>query len=136
MLDGNKLALVEEWYVLSKKVEGYKADIERELELRKALQPVLFPDPKEGVNKDDLPDGFVLKLTHKVDRKVSEEELESIREPLAKLGVSLDTLVKVKHDLVVKEYKQLTEEQKKVVDTVLTTKPGSPTIEIVPPKEK
>ena len=52
---------------------------------------------------------------------------------LTKLGISPEQLVKWKPELVLKAYRNLTNEQKEVFNECLVIKDGSPSLEIVLP---
>jgi hypothetical protein len=43
-------------------------------------------------------------------------------------------LIKVKYELGVTEYRKLPSDLLALVNTVLTTKPGTPALELIPPK--
>ena len=105
-----------------------------EMTLRKELFNKFFPNPEEGVNKLELQDGWGAKGTYKLDRKIDEAALPAVNDQLKELGVAFDGLVKNKPSLVIKEYKKLNEEHRAIFDEALTTKPGSPTLEITAPK--
>jgi hypothetical protein len=90
----------------------------------------------EGTASAELPDGWTLKRTVSYTRKVDMAQLESLREPLAKLHVSLDVLIDWKPSLATKKYRELTAEARAVVDTCITTTPNLPTLDLVPPKEE
>lgn len=45
-------------------------------------------------------------------------------------------LIKWKPELSIGEYNKLTDEAKNIIDEVIVTSPGSPSLEIIPPKEK
>lgn len=106
-----------------------------ERQLRQEVFALAFPTPKEGTNNADLPEGWTLKGTLKIDRKIDEAVLPQVKEQLRALGFNPDPVVKYKPELVTKDYKAMPEEIRKVFDTALTIKPALPTIELAPPKE-
>lgn len=134
-----KLGKLQEWQTALLYAMDAKKLVEREQELRKEVFGMFFELPKEGVNAFDLANGWKLKGTYKLERKIDEAALPAIKEVLAKLQVNSDVLIKWKPELAITEYKSLlilNPEAVKVFDQVLTTKPGSPTLELVPPKTK
>lgn len=126
--------LVTEWYNLKKEIEAFKVKTEREMTLRKMISSLVFPQPAEGVNTSELPAGWQLKMTYKIDRKVDEAALEAVIIELQKMLVNTDGLIRRKPELALTNYRQLTEEQRKVMDQALESKPASPTLELIPPK--
>jgi hypothetical protein len=85
----------------------------------------------------DLDQGWTLKLTHKIDRKVDEAALPAVQEQLRLLEINPDPLVKMKPDLDTKAYKALklvNPDAAKVFEQALIIKPASPTLELVAPK--
>ena len=127
--------LLTEWYNLTKEIEVFKATkMAREMELRRAIAQFVFPNPKEGTNKEEMPAGWQLKLTYSIDRKVDEAALDAVIIELQKMLVNTDGLVRRKPELVLKNYRELTDEQRKVFDQALESKPASPKLELIPPK--
>ena len=131
-----RMTLLQDWNTAVAQAAQCKPLIAQELELRKAVMAEFFPAAKEGVNNLDMGQGWTLKGTYKVDRKIDEAALPAVKEQLRELGVSADTLVKYKPEVATTIYKALPEQARLVFDTALTIKPGSPTVELVPPKEK
>jgi hypothetical protein len=104
--------------------------------LKAKITEAFFPGCPEGTTNYPLPNGYKLKHELKFYRKLDAEALESIRDPLAKTGVSLDLLIRKKPELELKAYRMLTAEQRRVFDAVLTTTPAKPEITLVAPKAK
>lgn len=131
------LGLVEAWNRAKENVSIIaKPLVEKEMVLRRAVAVAAFADPKEGTNKVDLPNNWQLKLTHPIDRRVLEAELDINIEQLKAAGINVDEVVRWKPELNTKAYRELTDEQRKLLDTVLNIKPGTPSLELVPPKTK
>lgn len=107
-----------------------------EMLLRKKIFNGYFPTPKEGANNHTLPDNYILKATHVVDRKIDEPMLVALWDDLVAEGINMNALIVKKPELVMKAYRELTEEQRKKFDQVLIIKDGSPSLEIVPPSTK
>lgn len=130
----NKLAA---WQELVAKIKAEaKPLIDQEMAMRKELFAELIPNPKEGTQYIELANGWRLKGIHKLDRKIDEAALDGVKEQLRQNGVNPDLLVEYKPSLKSATYKELTAEQKAIFDHALIMKPGSPTLELVPPKEK
>jgi hypothetical protein len=100
-----------------------------------------FPTAEEGTNRVELGNGYHLKAVAKYNYTLANKENETERalEAMEKIGNEgafiADRLVRWSPELSVKEYRSLAPEYKAVIDTVLTIKPGMPTLEIEAPKE-
>ncbi len=121
------------WYEMQEQLSKLKT---AEMLLRQKIFKAYFQAPKEGVNTVPLADGWVIKGTYKIDRKIDIALLTSFAPSLREHGINPDVLVKYDPSLVTKEYRQLTAEQEKLFDQVLVIKPGAPSLEIVMPKKK
>lgn len=119
------------WKQISDQVSELKAE---ETRLRMEIFGAMFQEPAEGTNTVDLPKGWKLKATHKINRNIDEAALPSILEELGE-GMG-DRLVRYKPELNVSEYRKLTDEQRHTLDQALVVKPGTPTLELVPPREE
>lgn len=135
MLTPEQQTLITAWQDAQVKAEAAKQAVTLEQNLRKQVMASLFADGKEGTNTVELANGWKLKGTIKLDRKLDKATLLSISDKLRELGVNPDTLVEWKPDLKTSVYRELTAEQATLFDTALTIKPGSPTLELVAPKE-
>lgn len=119
--------------------QGAKDKIAAEMALRKEVVALFFPSPKEGTNNAELPANWKLKYTHKIDRKVDEAAIDAVKIKLREMQVNPDPLLRTLHEVAVTEYKsliQINPAAAKVFESALIIKPGSPTLELVPPKEK
>jgi hypothetical protein len=107
-----------------------------EMELRKELTGAFFDiaNAKEGTNTSDLGNGWKLKYKHKLDRKPDEAAFEAVFSRLPE--GSKDSLIKFKPEVSIKAYRSLSETNRKIFEECLIIKPGSPELELVPPKEK
>lgn len=134
-----QIELINRWSLaLEEATKVAKPLIAAEQALRKEVIASLFPTPKEGTNHLELAQGWKLTLGYKVDRKIDEAALPAIRLALSDMGISADTLVKMVPALELKAYKglrEVNEDAAKVFEQALTIKPGSHTLELVPPKE-
>lgn len=122
---------IERWYVVAEQLAKAK---EEEMTLRKKIAKTYFPDPVEGVNDVPMSDGWVMKMTYKIDRKIISEKFALLQDEFKTAKLPLKDLVRFKPDLAVGEYKKLTEEQRKLFDKAMEIKPGAPTLEITKPK--
>ena len=118
----------------SKLLPQLKKIKDEEMQLRKKLFGSFFEDPDEGVNDFDLGNGWTLKGTYKLSRKIDEPALAAILKKMPKTQQA--KLIVNKPSLVKKIYDKLTDKNRSVFDQALIIKPGSPTLVIVPPKEK
>lgn len=129
--------LLADWLSAQSKVASFKPDVEKEMELRKAVMAEFFPLPKEGVNDFQLAEGWVLKGTYKLDRKVDMSAIPAVYAKLREMGVNPDPLLEYKASLVTSAYKAMATinpEAAHVFDQALTIKPASPTVELKAPK--
>lgn len=133
----DRVAKLQEWYQAVLAAQEAKKVVEAEQSLRKEVMALFFPEPVEGTNKFELEAGWSLKATHKIERKVDEAALPAVLQQLREMGVNPDTLIRTKPDLDTKAYKSLVQinpDAAHVFEQALTIKPGSPTVELVPPK--
>ncbi len=118
-----------EWQVLTRLASELKG---REMDLRKDLFDGAFPSPKEGANKHTLPDGRIIKGTHKMSRSVDQAVVVSVQRKLREeLGTKTDELFPIKFSLAKKVYDTLTAAQKIIAQDAFTEKPSAPALEII-----
>lgn len=148
-----------DWFLLKKRIaEEATPLIAKERAMRQRLFGHFFPAPVEGSgNKFTLPDSYVVQGKYPIERKVDAAMVATLRgmklsqlEPAFRerlnlhgapddmlvveaLRLSVDSLLKWEPELVVKEYRKLTAEQLTVFDRCLSIKPGSISLEVVPP---
>lgn len=122
-----------QWDHLQQELKRVKA---AEMLLRTKIFNGLFTAPKEGTNSIPLNAGYVLKGTYVLNRTIDIGALQAIGDKMAELGIHKDDLVKYKPELVIGEYRTLTDEQRQLFDQALVIKPGSPALEIVLPKKR
>lgn len=120
-----------EWFNATVQLAKVKA---REMELRKKIFGAYFPLPREGVNDYPMDGGFVLKGTHKITRDVDEAMLAAKQNELIEKKIPVASLIRWKPELVTKEYRKLTDDDRKIFEQILDIKVGSPSMEIVKPK--
>lgn len=115
-----------------------------ELALRQQVIDVEFSGHKEeGTETHNLGEGWkvkaVFKLNYTVDKETIDDALTAIEETGPEGKFIAGRLIKFKPELAVSEYRLLCDEHpefKRIVDAALTIKPGTPSLELVPPKAK
>lgn len=106
---------------------------EEEMCLRKEIFKEAFEAATEGANKLTLQGGWELKATVPYTRTLDQAHVAELLKELKKAKAP-STLIKIKYDLSVADYKKLDDHIGGMVDAHLTTKPGTPALELVPPK--
>ena len=133
----DRVAKLQEWHQAVLAAQEAKKVVEAEQALRKEVMALFFPEPVEGTNKFELEAGWSLKATHKIERKVDEAALPAVLQQLREMGINPDPLIRTKPDLDTKAYRSLVQinpDAAHVFEQALTIKPGSPTVELIPPK--
>lgn len=108
--------------------------VDHEMDVRKNLAAALFPTPKEGANKVVLSNGIIVKYTHQIDRKLDEGVLKVNADLYKAAQINVDNIIRTKPELRVKEWRELSDEQKLVFADAITEKPSTITLEVVLPK--
>lgn len=121
--------MLSAWQEAGDLLAAYKG---KEMTLRKQLVQDFFPSPVEGVNTYCMPAGYLLKLTHKIERKIDEAALSDVLEQMEE-GTE-DTLVKYKPSLNKKAYDLLPTDEQTIFLEALIIKPGTPSMTIIAPK--
>jgi len=128
------------WTNLTAKIESLKVIldplVQEERARREAVMAMAFPEGKEGANTLELPNDWKLKGTIKIDRKVDEAALPAVKKQLREMGVNADKLIRLKPEVEVREYRELSAEQAKVFEAALVIKRGASELKLVPPKTK
>lgn len=131
---------IEEWYRVAEQLKKLKS---KEALLRSRLFRHFFPSPKEGVNTYNIGDGTgaVLKGTYVVNRAVDPGSLEALRAAVQEEGsnlprINVDSLVKWKPEVVLSQYRKLTDEERHTFDQCLIIKPGSSQLKVEIPKRE
>jgi len=123
--------LLKSWYEIDQKLKLLKT---KEILLRKQIFGLAFPEPKEGVNNYPLPDSYMLKGEHVLNRKVDFAAFTAIKDEMRELNVNPDKLVRLTPELVKREYNKLDDKEKMTFEQCLIIKPGTPKLIIVKPK--
>lgn len=141
-----RLLLTQFWNVDTIMLEWQKAHAAltaakaTELALRNAVFELKFPTFNEGTNRVALGNGYFLKAVAKTNYTINMKDgaAEAALTQLEKTGNEgkflADRIFKWSADLVLSEYRKLAPAYKTIIDTVLTTSPGTPALEIEPPK--
>ena len=121
---------LEAWRKLDAELKRIKTE---EMSLRKELFKEIFNTENEGTHTVALSEGWKLKANQPYTRKLDKELMPEIINALVKFN---PFLIKTEYSLSVTEYKKIEASNpiKAVVDAVLTTTPGCPSMELVPPK--
>jgi hypothetical protein len=125
--------LLQEWLRMAHELSKIKS---QEFLLRSRVFKHFFPHPDEGTNTFELGAGYKLKAAYPFTREVDEGSLKSKDNEFKAAGIDPSLLVKYKPALVTAIYRTLTLEQQRLFDTILTIKPGAPSLKIDAPKGK
>jgi hypothetical protein len=138
--------LITTWYAAAGDVAREKARAaltlepltKRERELREKVIALAFPKTEEGTQSVAMPKDWVLKLKVEIKREVDDAMLDKVREQMAKLEIpaNVDLLIRNKPELALREYRKLTDAQRKIFDQAITERNGNQTLELIAPKEK
>lgn len=126
------LADVMEWHKLKEELDRVRS---AEMLMRKKICAAMFPAPHEGTNRASADafmavPGWDFVLAHKIERKIDPAGLSAMDEALTDAMISVDRLVQRKPELVIREYRALTDEQRRIFDACLIIKPGSPQLSL------
>lgn len=117
--------------------DAAKKEKDRLVELERAMRDELvatcFPDAKNGTNNLALGAGWKLKAVTGFENKLDANVFALIQTRLK--PETVEACVKFTPSLVATGYKALGEEEKKILNEAITTKPKAVTLELVPPKE-
>lgn len=140
--------LLMKWEGIKKELSDLK---EKEQEFRKYIVKRAFPDAKEGMNNQDLGNGYTLKAGVKYNYKLAEnKKVEACLDRIAKVGNQgefiAERLVSWTPNFLLTEYRNLQEQEKDgskdakailaIVNEMLTVDTAMPTLEIKEPKGK
>lgn len=119
------------WYQMQQQLGDLKS---KEALLRARIAQHFFKAPVEGTNKLPLADGWQLKMTHVINRTVDKAALDALRPELEAANIVIADVIRYKPEVAIGNYRQLTEEQQKLLDNALVIKPGTAQLEISLPK--
>ena len=121
-------------------VEQIKLMQAEEKELRSELVATFEDDVFEGTQTMELDRGVKLKCVKKITRALDNEavkDVSKIENVLARLPADVaERLIKYVPKLSEKDYKSLANEHRNIIDEIITSKPGTPTLTVVYPKEE
>ena len=133
-------AKILQWTEAAKKLAEAKAV---ELALRNEVVAINFADHKEsGTENVELGNGYKLKAVFKLNYSLNntDDAVDKALSKLEKAGTEgafiAERLVKWKPELSISEYNKLDTKFKKIIDEVIKTSPGTPSLELVEPKSK
>jgi len=118
---------LETWRKLDGEIKRLK---DEEMSLRKELFAETFAE-KEGAQSIELDGGWSLSASLPFIRTLDQEKAPDLVKALKKTHPAL---IKTKYELSVAEYRTLDENAATLVNAALTTKPGAPSLKLVPPK--
>jgi hypothetical protein len=121
------MEVVAEWHKVAAKLKKLK---KLEATLRKEVV-ANFVKPVLGVNRQDLGDGYSLKLTHKETITIDNGMLQAMTLDMEEAGIPIDMLIDRKPTLVKSVYNKLSEDNLYLFDQILIVKAAAPSIEIV-----
>jgi hypothetical protein len=122
-------------------IEPYAKDLSKyvshEATLVEEILTVFYPDHDlEGVQKQDLGNGWFLKATFVKKIKIDEKKVEGVVAELSNMdSVKPDDIFPQVRKFAKRGYTDLHDSVKIIADKALIVKPGNHSIEIVPPKE-
>lgn len=144
--DAGTKYLLAKWEESKLALEAAKAD---EMIWRKRVVDFAFdPTKKAGTERIDLENGYQAKAVKKInygwiktdDGKLNKAAIETALCKIEESGPAgaliADRLVKWTPELSLTEYKVLPAEFKAIIDPVIVTTDGAPTLEIIAPKSK
>jgi len=143
--EAERTRLLVEWEAQKAALEVAK---EKEMTARKAVVDFAFdPNKTSGTERIELANGYQAKAVKKInygfvkdaEGKLNKRAIDKALERIEKIGgpvgeLIAERLVKWTPDLSLTEYKQLDEKFKKIIDEVIVTSEGAPTLEIIAPK--
>lgn len=138
--------LLLEWQKKKKALDEAK---ELEMDWRRQCVAFMFDQTKDkGTENIDLGNGYKAKCFKKInygwlkdaDDKINKDAIETALSEIEETGAAGELiaarLVKWTPDLSLTEYNQLPIEFKTIIDRVIVTSDGAPTLEIIEPKAK
>lgn len=139
-----KIDILTQWQSAKAQLDYFK---ELEMSLRTRYVDLAFDHEKiKGTERVNLANGWQVKAVKKINfsfvknaqNKVNNDE---IMRSLQEIAQTIDggefiagRLIKWEPNLSEGKYNKLPENAKNIIDRVIVTKPGSPTLELIPPK--
>jgi len=104
---------------------------EDEMRLRRSIIEESFDTSTEGTQNLSLDGGWTLTAKQPFTRSLDQKMAAIVYERVKELNPSL---IKLKYELSVGEYRALDDATRVGIDAILTTKPGTASLELTPPK--
>jgi hypothetical protein len=121
------------WQQMAQQLEAIK---DQELQLRLEVIDAYFPDRNdEGTHTLKLEEGWKLQCVTRISRRLENAKGETDAVVKQLPPEMADKAVVWKPDLKMRGYRDLPPEYRVLVDSVVTSKPGTPSLKLVPPKE-
>jgi len=137
----NLNTVLQQWSEAKKTLDAAKA-AEMRLRLIIVNESGLFdPAKASGTQTVAIGNGWSVKAEKKIDYKVDNKQGEAfaVMHQLCAMGESTARIAKdlfsFDANIRTTKYKELTDEERKVVDTILTNKPATPSLTLIEPKE-
>ncbi|OHD25424.1 MAG: hypothetical protein A2Y38_12750, partial [Spirochaetes bacterium GWB1_59_5] len=143
--EAERTRLLMAWETAKTALEAAK---ETEMKLRKEFVAFAFdPNKDKGTERIELGNGWQAKAVkkinfgwikdgEKVNKHAIDDALDMIEKTVANGSLIAERLVKWTPELSQTEYKLLDEKAKSIIDAVIVTSEGTPTLEIIAPKAK
>ena len=118
------------------------AAVELERNLRQAVMLAFYPEqqPEKGTFNQELGNGYKLKFGFKQNLNLNAALVNDVLSEIERAGEEgkfiAERLVKFKPELSLTEYNNLSDNYRRIIDRIVTTKPAAATIEFVEPKAK
>lgn len=122
---GDYMEMLDRWMELDASIKHLK---EQEKALRVLLFEGTFPEPEEGTNNHELPDGRIVKGVYRINRRVDQDEAQSLPAKIRK------KYFRTKLELNKREYNDAEDEERAIVERVITATPGTPSLDVKAPK--
>ena len=139
MTNQERDTLIQKW--LDAKAASASA-VETERVLRQQVMTAFYPEaqPEKGTFNQELGNGYKLKFGFKQNITLNSALVNDALAEIERTGEEgkfiAERLVKFKPELSLTEYANLSDNHRRIIDRIVTTKPASPTIEFVEPKAK
>lgn len=130
--------LLKKWEASKLQLETAKAN---EMDQRKAFVAFAFdPDKQSGTERIELENGYQAKAVKKLNYNVNQDTVNDALDKIENLDAQgkfiAERLIKWKAELSLTEYNQLEAKYKVIIDQVISTSEGAPSLEIVAPKNQ
>lgn len=131
--------LLARWEKASTQLQKFKTE---EMELRNEfVKFACDSNKKTGTENIDLSNGYKAKVVKKINYNVNQENVNLALDQIENIGgeagkLIAERLIKWKAELSKTEYDLLDPKYKLIIDQVITTSDGTPSLEIIAPKSK